>query len=133
MNVSDQIIQVPDALCDKFGIAIDLTANNVIPQLEVLCEKFIRFEICTSIFWIVFVTVLFAVSWIVFITTRNGAVEKHYNDECLVVVVNMTAGVIGTFMIVLFFAVVGIQCYDIIQAINFPEKTVFEYVSGLLQ
>ena len=118
MNVSDQIIQVLDA---------------VIPQLEVLCEKFIRFEICTSIFWIVFVTVLLAVSWIVFGTTRNGAVEKHYDDECLVVIVNMTAGVIGTFMIVLFFAVVGIQCYDIIQAINLPEKTVFEYVSRLLQ
>lgn len=36
-------------------------------------------------------------------------------------------------MIVLFVGVVGTQCYDIIQAINFPEKTVFEYVSGLLQ
>lgn len=91
MNVSDQIIQVLDALCDKFGIAIDWTANNVIPQLEVLCKKFIRFEICTSIFWIVFGTVLLAVSWIVFGTTRNGAVEKHYNDEYLVVFVNTTA------------------------------------------
>ena len=31
MTVSEQIIQVIDALCEKFGIAIDWTTQNIIP------------------------------------------------------------------------------------------------------
>ena len=31
MEISQQVIKVLDAVCDKFGIAIDWTSNNVIP------------------------------------------------------------------------------------------------------
>lgn len=33
MQVSDQIIQVLDAICDKFGLAVDWTSTNVLPYL----------------------------------------------------------------------------------------------------
>lgn len=131
MTVSEQIIQVLDALCAKFGIVIDWTATNVMPQLEVLCGKFIRFEIWTSIAYMVIVTVMLAVSWIVFGATRKGAVEDDY-DVTLISIVNVAAGAIGAVMILIFFGVVGQQSFDIIEAVTFPEKTLFDYVNGLM-
>ena len=35
---SEQIIEVLNALCEKFGIAIDWTAENVMPYLTDLAE-----------------------------------------------------------------------------------------------
>ena len=40
MNFSQEIINVLDYLCNKFGIAIDWTSENVIPYIEELCERF---------------------------------------------------------------------------------------------
>lgn len=39
MTVSEQIISVLDALCEKFGIAINWTEENVIPYVEILCKN----------------------------------------------------------------------------------------------
>ena len=48
MSISDQIIAVINDLCQKFGIAIDWTAENVLPYIEDLCARYIQFEIQTS-------------------------------------------------------------------------------------
>lgn len=58
MTVSEQIIQVVDALCEKFGIAINWTSENVIPYIETLCRKLVTYEISTSIAWMVIMTLL---------------------------------------------------------------------------
>ena len=52
MTVSSEIIEVLDYLGEKFGIAIDWTSNNVLPYLQALVDKFIKWEISTSIVWI---------------------------------------------------------------------------------
>lgn len=39
ITLSDQIISVLDALCEKFGIAIDWTSQNVIPYIQLLAKK----------------------------------------------------------------------------------------------
>ena len=52
MTVSSEIIEVLDYLGEKFGIAIDWTSNNVLPYLQTLADKFIKWEISTSIVWI---------------------------------------------------------------------------------
>ena len=43
MEISEQVIKVLDAVCDKFGIAIDWTSNNVIPYIEQIGNKIIDF------------------------------------------------------------------------------------------
>ena len=50
MTVSSEIIEVLDYLGEKFGIAIDWTSNNVLPYLQALVDKFIKWEISTSIY-----------------------------------------------------------------------------------
>ena len=58
MQLSNEIIKVLEYLGEKIGITIDWTSNNAIPYLEQLCGKFIKWEIGTSIGWIVFMFIL---------------------------------------------------------------------------
>lgn len=53
MTISNQIIAVLDAVCEKFGIVIDWTANNVMPYLQDLCHRVTTYEIVTSVAWII--------------------------------------------------------------------------------
>lgn len=51
MTVSEQIIQVIDKLCEKFGMAIDWTGENAVPYIETLGQKLVTYEIATSVAW----------------------------------------------------------------------------------
>ena len=48
MTVSQQIIEVLNALSEKVGVAIDWTAENILPQLKVVCEQFIHYKLITT-------------------------------------------------------------------------------------
>ena len=59
--MSEEIIKVLDNLCEKFGIAIDWTSQNVKPYLQELFVKYTNYEMATSIMWLViFVMILVA-------------------------------------------------------------------------
>ena len=51
--MSEQIIQVLDYLCEKFGVAIDWTSQNLKPQIETLGKHIINYNIANSIFLLV--------------------------------------------------------------------------------
>lgn len=59
-TVSDQIIQVLDALCDKFGLAIDWGAQNVLPYAQELMGKMVSYKLWTSVMWIVVFAIFMA-------------------------------------------------------------------------
>ena len=71
MAVSEQIIQVLDKLCEKIGFVIDWSATNVLPQIQILCEKYINWEISTSIFWMIFGVIMLIISIIGMIVEAN--------------------------------------------------------------
>ena len=134
MTVSEQIIQVIDALCEKFGIAINWTGENVIPYIEILCRKLITYEICTSVVWIVIMASLSVGSIIatkkltpVF---KNKIEENEYGDW------DVGAGFAITGLIIInliSIIIVGVQIMDIIKCLTFPEMYIFEYISALIK
>lgn len=135
MTVSEQIIQVINALCEKFGIAINWTSENVIPYLEVLCKKLIAYEIGTSIAWMVFMILLSIGSIIaakkLYPTFKKGLEEE--GDYDINWTVGTTFAVIGLVALNLAtIIVVGTQIMDIVKCVTFPEMYVFEYVSDLI-
>lgn len=124
MTVSDQIIQVLDALCEKFGLAIDWTSANVVPYLTTLGAKLVSFEIWSSVVWIA-VAVVMLVAGIIFAVVTY----KHWGDLDGLEVLTGTGAIIFTFVGV---AVICVQVFDIIKCMTFPELYIFEYIQRML-
>ncbi len=136
MTVSEQIIQVIDALCEKFGIAIDWTSKNIIPYVETLCKKLVAYEIGTSIAWMA-IMILVSIGSIV--ATKKLApifrrgIEEEGRWDCNwkigtgFAILGLVALNLATII------VVGAQIMDIIKCATFPEMYIFEYISKLIQ
>lgn len=123
MTVSSEIIEVLDYLGEKFGIAIDWTSNNVLPYLQTLADKFIKWEISTSIVWIV-IAAFVIVAMIVLINLKR---IREINEE--------TYGMLWIPIIVLIivsFIVICIQIFDIIECNIFPEKALYDFIKVML-
>lgn len=114
--MSDEIIEVLEYMCSKFGLAVDWTSENALPYLQMLCDKYINWEIATSIAWIViFIGVIaFALS-----------VCKKVKWDVEVICPSILL------IIILIFAS-GVQVFDIIKCITFPEMKIYEYITNLL-
>ena len=127
MNVSEQIINVLDNLCQKFGIVIDWSAQNVLPYVKELMARFINWEIATSIIWIV-VGVIMAIIGIS--TTRHIWKRRdtydYFGDPDEGITWGFFASIVLTAIGVL---IILPQCFDIVEAIYLPEKTVYDFIS----
>ena len=114
--LSDEVIKILDYLCDKIGITIDWTSNNVFPYIEQLCEKFINWEISTSIAWMVIMCVATVLSLIVVIIVNKFSDWEGF--EWMIFTVVLAATIV----------VCGCQTFDIIECKTFPEKVIYEYI-----
>ena len=132
MNVSDQIIAVIETMCDKFGIAINWTSENILPYVEQLCKRYVTYEIATSSALIVVLLAMFVVAFIVTRMLHKKANKIGYYEEAIV----FPAIVCAVVTIVLGLVTIG-MCFregnDIITCLTFPEKQILEYVSNLMQ
>lgn len=118
MSISDELIKVLDMIGEKIGVAIDWTGNNVIPYVEQLCQKYIKWEIATSVTWMIIGVLM------VIIAITLGIWADGFNDDMgfMVCVILLCIGL----------AVVGFQVFDIIECSIFPEKVIFEKVSYMI-
>ena len=124
MTVSSEIIEVLDYLGEKFGIAIDWTSNNVLPYLQALVDKFIKWEISTSIVWIVIAAFVIAM----IIVLMNLKTFRKINED--------TYGMLWIPIIVLIivsFIVICIQIFDIVECNMFPEKALYDFIKVMLK
>ena len=124
MAVSEQIIQVLDAHCEKFGLVVDRTSANVLPYLTTLSTKLVSYEIWTSVAWMAFGVVMLVISVVLGVVTY-----KHFGDleglEVLTGLATIFLGIVGV-------AIIGTQIMDIIKCVTFPEMYIFEYIKDLL-
>ena len=124
MTISSEIIEVLDYLGEKFGIAIDWASNNVLPYLQTLADKFIKWEISTSIVWIA-IAAFVMVGMIVLINLKG---IREINEE--------TYGMLWIPIIVLIiisFIVICIQIFDIVECNMFPEKALYDFIKVMLK
>ena len=135
MSMSEQVISVIDVICDKFGIAIDWTSENILPYIQELFQKYIRYEIATSIAWsfvFVFVT---ALSFLVTskLHKKTMAFPRRYDEDNVVVVLAIVLWVVTVFLSVISVIVICNQVFDIITCITIPEKMILEYAQRLMR
>jgi hypothetical protein len=127
MLFSQEIINVLDYLCHKFGIAIDWTSENIMPLLEDLCGRYIQYEVYTSIAWcVVFAAIVVAAGLIWGIAE---IVNKHSTY-----VSNIPEVFKSIFFAALAIGVIVWTCqaFDIIECYTIPEKTILEYLKHLM-
>ena len=115
--MSDEIIKVLDDLSERFGVAIDWSAENVLPYAQELFQKFVNYEIWTSVFWLV-ICLLF----IVLIISKAKWIAENDFDGFLV-----TAAILA---LIASLVVISVQALDIITALTFPEKLLFDYINS---
>lgn len=116
MQISDEVIKILEYLCDKIGVTIDWTSNNVLPYVEQLYEKFIMWEVNTSFAWIYIMGAITVIALICAIVIHNisdwGGFEWFIFGCILCVTI----------------IVCGIQIFDIIECKTFPEKVIYDYI-----
>ena len=113
MTFSKEIIEVLEYLCTKLGVTIDWTAENVGPYLQDLCTKIVNYEFWTSLAWIGIV--LLPLIFLMILAFRNSDLWELFVPLAALAVM-----------------VIGIQLFDIIECKVFPEKTIYEFISNIL-
>ena len=122
MTFSEQTISILDYLCQKFGIVIDWTSDTVWPMVEMLAGKYIKWEIASSIVWIViFMMGFIACLW--GIKTIKKHLSDSYIDEMWILFcIFLGLGALG------FVVGVATQAFDITRCFVFPELELFEFL-----
>lgn len=110
--MSTEIIKILDAVCDKFGITIDWTSQNVIPDVEQICSHIVQYEFSSSVLYILIA--------ILSIILAIGMYRIYGNKDY-----------VGFSAIICIIASIVIchQFFDILAALTFPEKTIIEFIS----
>lgn len=117
MTFSDQFIKIMDAIVDKLGIVIDWTSKNVIPYIQNLLERFIKYETYTSIAWLVLGAIILVLCIIALIAAFREDVNTYVVDSFVLCIL----AIVGIIMII------G-QTIDIIEVNTIPEKTIMEFI-----
>ena len=115
--MSDEVIKILDALTELLGLAIDWSSSNVLPYFQQLCNKYIKYEIATSIIWIVIGIVLLLGGRYLF-KKREYLDDMFFGISGMTIVVIIIVVLTGGFMITT-------QVFDIATCITFPEKMIF--------
>ena len=124
MSFSSQFIEVLDALCDKIGIAIDWTSQDVVPYVTDLAARIIAYEISTNVAWIVIAAIVFLIVWKM--TKRDCKADAFDEEWLLGWAIRIVAGI-------LCFIAISCQVFDIIEAVALPEKTLYVFITRLMR
>lgn len=129
--MSDEVIKILDALTERLGLAIDWSSSNVLPYFQQLCNKYIKYEIATSIIWIMIgIALLFCGRYLF----KKGKYyrEEHKKDKhadydlysfCYI------AGALFMFFISIF--IIVDRTFDVATCITFPEKMIFQELQNI--
>lgn len=133
--MSEEIIKVLDALGEKFGIAINRASENVMPYLQQLCNKYVTYEIATSVVWLlVGICSLFIGKYLIekakqyWKKYEYEEEENKYSDfDIIAIVFRMLAGCV----IIVGIIVILCQTFDIVTCVTFPEKMLIEEMQSI--
>ena len=133
MKISEQIISVLNVLCEKFGIAVDWTAANVLPYVQDLCGRIITYSIASDIATIVFLIISTIIAFFMFKFFIKKLKEvDYYDDDGWTVGAVLSGAVFGVSCLACLIGIPMITM-EIIQACTIPELTIIEMVENLVQ
>lgn len=131
--VSNQIIEILNEICNKFGLAIDWTSKNVQPYLQELIAKCVAYKFATSIMWLIFGILACTIGGVLAKMTVGN--WKKYKEEG-----SLSACDIGAIQciasgIILTVGIVMVVCNitTMIACKTFPEKVVLDMITQYMK
>ena len=118
--MSDAIIKVLNELCDKFGIAIDWTSDNVVPYLQDLMVRYSKYVCYTSIMWLIIGLIMI----VIFGVLLYKYLKQEYRD-------GLITFLLGCGMLLGAWDTVN-QIMDIIEITTIPEKAIIEDIRSTM-
>lgn len=140
---SDEIIKVIDELCNKFGVVIDWTGDNVLPYLEQVFERLVRYEITMNIIYSV-ICMVFIVSGTVGCVVvckyykraktmkESNKFFRYVEPHCEITDIVLIIGMLSMVSIIVPLGVLSIFVEDIIKWSMIPEIQIFEYIQHMI-
>lgn len=123
-TVVDQIIQVIEYLCQKFGIAIDWSQETLLPIAEHLASRIVNWCVAMDIFWISLCGVLVIAGIVgIIISIKNDG-----DSEGFVVLF-----VFSVFAVLGFGVGLCVNIFDLVKCLTFPELKILEYIQSFMQ
>lgn len=92
--MSNEIIKVLDHLCDKFGIAIDWSSNNVMPYLQDLMVRITKYAIYTNILWLVMSILIISATVFALVKIIKVARESMYDWDFIIAISSLIGSII---------------------------------------
>lgn len=131
--VSNQIIEVLNDICNKFGLAIDWTNKNVQPYLQELIAKCVAYKFATSILWLIF-GILVCTIGSVLAKMAVGSWKKYqkkpYSDYDMYCV---TQGIASGTLLTVGIVMVVCNITTMITCKTFPEKVVLDMITQYMK
>ena len=123
-TVAEQIIEVIEYLGQKFGMVIDWSAENLLPVAEHLGGRIVDWKIASSWFWIILCGIFFIAGIICIICGFKNGVE--YDLGAVLFVIGIIASVFGVVGL-------GINIFELVKVLSFPELVIIEYIQNFMQ
>lgn len=148
--VSDQIIQVLDALCQKVGLVFDWTNQNIIPYVQELTSKFVTYKLTLSYYYLilsVFFIILSIIAIVVFVKNFYLAMNEpekvnarykidgfgDYLEYVPFSWFKLVGMILGCITILISFDSISDNIIQIITCYTFPEKIILDEIKQLMQ
>lgn len=122
--MSNEIIKVLDHLCDKFGIVIDWSSNNVMPYLQDLMVRITKYVIYTNILWLVISILIIGATVFALVKIIKVTRENRYDWDLIIGI----SSLIGSIIIIIFFLTGMYACQNLIEVNTVPEKYIIEMI-----
>lgn len=132
MEVSDQIIKVLDEVGKRFGLAIDWTQQNIVPYVQDLGNRIVKYEMITSIIYIIFYLIALVGICFVFkllIKRIKKPKTSYYDDNFLEYLGCVLLGFVTFFIVG---QLIG-EIFDIVRCLTLPEQVWISYIQKYIQ
>ncbi len=125
--MSSEIIEALESLSEKWGLAIDWTSKNIVPYLQELMARVIKYELITSVFYFMLGVALVASTkaWLKLIAYFRKKEEDEREDYEISRMFS-AAGMVAC--IVLGVVIILCQLEDITKCVILPETIFLRYL-----
>lgn len=115
-NIVDNIVDIINALCEKFGIALDWSAENILPKVKELISRFAAYRISVYSACLIIAAILVAIFYKMWYKNKDGYNSGEYTGVFIVICI-------------IFIAIFIVSAVHISRSIWLPELEIYRWAN----